>query len=165
MTISGKAVERTACVLIYAGLAVLTIWAGTGLINYSLDSRFYRDFVMKWEVALQAYEVKGGAWPYFSGGNHVSYMDQLTRMMQERALHPPKSNTGRAYIYRLDKIGLPEENIFILCFSQSIVLYGISPGTALRLDEYIDGKADTGKGLFTYRLSKDSYTYIGRLQI
>jgi hypothetical protein len=168
MDISGKAADRLVSIVIYVGFGGLALWAGTALINHSLDLKFYKDFVLKWEVALCAYSQKGGPWPHFSGGNHVQYMDQLSSLMSNIALSPPlapASNTNRPYVYRLDKIGYPQEDIFLLCFSHKIILYGVSAETFARLDSRVDGKIDTENGLLTARPGKDGHTYVGQWQI
>ena len=168
MALSWKAADRLASIAVYTGFGCLTIWAGIALINHSLDSKFYKDFLLAWEVALHAYGLEGGSWPHFSGGNHVKYMDQVARLMSNRVPSPPSppaSNTVRPYVYRLHRIGAHREDIFLLCFPQRMILYGISAKTFACLDTYIDGGVDPKKGVFTGRPSSDGLTYIGRWQI
>jgi hypothetical protein len=165
MSISGKATDRLTSMVIYAALGGLALWAGTKLINNSLDSKFHKDFLLKWEVVLRTFNQQGGTWPRFSGGNHILYMEKLIRLMQSKGLPPPDSNAGHPFVYLLDKIGAPEEKIFILCFPQRIILYGISAETFARLDKSIDGKTDPKRGMFKGRQSKDGRTYIGVWQI
>jgi hypothetical protein len=161
MPFSPRKTDRRVSMVFYAGFGGVALWAGIVLINYSLDSKFYNDYLLKWEVALRAYNQESTPWPYFSGGNHVEYMEKVTQLMRSKALSPPASNTERPYVYRLDRIGDSEEDIFLLCFSQKIILYGISSKTFDRLDAQIDGRDGTKKGHFTGRLSKDGYTYVG----
>jgi len=153
--------DRRVSMFLYIGFGGVALWAGIALINHSLDSKFYQDYLLKWEVALSAYNRENGPWPYFYGGNHVKYMEEVTGLMRSRAFSPPSSNTERPYVYLLDRIGYPEEDIFLLCFSQRIIIYGISGKTLGLLDEQIDGQADTKKGRFTGQISNDGYTYIG----
>ena len=165
MAFSGRTTDRLVAIALYAGFGVLVLWAGTALINHSLDTRFNKDFLIKWQIAALAYNNNEGPWPHFSEGDHIRYMDQVTRLMRGRSLAPPESNTTRPYVYRLDRINDPCENIFLLCFSQRIILYGISAGTFARLDKYIDGKADPEKGMFTGRTGKDGRTCVAQWMI
>jgi hypothetical protein len=94
MALSGKAVNKLIFVGLYGGLIALVVWGGSRLINYSLDSRFYKDFLLQWEASLSSYSVKSGIWPHFSGSNHVEYMDNLNQLMSRSSVSLPKSNTG-----------------------------------------------------------------------
>jgi len=161
MALSWKAVDKLIFVVLYAGFITLTLWGGSGVINYSLDSKFYKDFLLKWEVSLRAYSIKSGVWPRFSGSNHVEYMDNLTFLMGRSDISPPQSNTRHSYVYRIKKIWGEEQDIFILCFSNRIILYGISKDTFTRIDRFVDGRPGKEGGLFTGRHSKDGRTYIG----
>jgi hypothetical protein len=161
MPVSGRAVDRLASMVIYAGFGVLALWAGTKLINSSLETKLYKDFLLKWEVAVQRFNTEGGHWPHFSGGNHVAYMDLLTQFMDNKGTPPPSSNTDHAYIYRLHRWGWPEERIFLLCFSNRVVLYGVSDKTFLKMDNWIDGGAEKERERFTGRRSKDGVSYVG----
>ena len=165
MAFSGKTTERLASIVIYAVLGGMALWAGSALINFSLESKFHKDFLLKWEVVLRTYNQQSGTWPRFSGGNHIQYMEKLILLMQSRGLPPPDSNAGRPYVYQLDRIGDPEEQIFLLCFPQKIILYGISAETFARLDASIDGKTGPKRGMFKGRQSRDGRTYVGLWQI
>jgi hypothetical protein len=164
MPVSGRAVDRIASYVICAGFSIFALWAGIKLINHSLDTKFYKDFFVPWDLALCTYNSQGGLWPQLSGGNQVAYMDHLAQQMQNRGTPPPSSNTERAYVYRLKRLGYPKEHIFLLCFSHKIVLYGISEKTFAKMDTWIDGEVNDKRGLFTGRQSTDGMTYIGALQ-
>lgn len=161
MPLSGKAVDKLVFVVLYIGLIALTLWGGSRIINYSMGSKFYKDFLLKWEVSLRSYSAKNGIWPHFSGDNHVEYMDNLAQLMGRGDISLPQSNTKRSYVYRIKRIGREEEDIFLLCFSNRIILYGISRDTFTRTDRFIDGEPGKDKGSFVGRLSKDGRTYIG----
>ena len=161
MALSGKAVDKLLFVALYGGLIALVVWGGSRLINYSLDSKFYKDFLLQWETSLRSYAVKSGIWPHFSGSNHLEYMNNLSRLIERADISLPKSNTGRSYIYRIKKIGKEQNNIFILCFFNRIILYGISKDTFTRIDRFVDGELSKEKGFFTGYLSKDESTYVG----
>jgi len=161
MPLSGKVVDKLLFLVLYAGIIALVLWGGSRIINYSLDSKFYKDFLLQWEASLRSYSAKIGIWPHFSGSNHIEYMDNLTRLMGRSDTLPPQSNTGRSYVYRIKKIGREEEDIFLLCFSNRIILYGISKDTFIKIDRFVDEEPGKDKGLFTGRLSKDGKTYIG----
>ena len=161
MAISGKAVDKLVFIVLYGGFIGLALWGGSRIINYSLDSKFYKDFLLEWEASLRSYSVKSGIWPHFSGSNHVEYMDNLTRLMGRSGISPPQSNTGRSYVYRIKKIAREDDDVFILCFSKRIVLYGISKDTFTRIDRFVDGRPGKEIGFFTGRVSKDGRTMIG----
>jgi len=158
---TGKNVDKLLSTLIYIALLGLVIWGGVRIINYSLESRFYNDFLLKWDVAVTSYSVKRGQWPQFSGSNHIEYMDNLVAAMTVSSVVTPVSNTKRPYVYNLKKIGPSEERIFVLCFSDRIILYGISERTFMRIDAFIDGTSDEKTGRFIGRPSTDGRTFIG----
>lgn len=163
--ISGRTADRIASIVIYTGFSLLVLWVGMKLINYVLVTRFYECYIVGWEIGLRQYNSKGGNWPHFSGGNHVQYMNSLVRLMQEKGTPPPLSNTGHSYVYHLKRLRFPEEDIFLLCFPDRIVLYGMSDKTFIRMDKLIDRELDCEKGLFTGTPSKDGTTYIGVLRL
>lgn len=163
---SEKAAHKIVFFVLYVCIAAFTIWGGIRVINYSLESKFYKDFLAKWEISLMAYAAEGKKWPHFTGGNHVEYMENLVLMMQRNSLTLPKSDNRYPYIYRINKIGWnKEENTFLLCFSDKIIIYGISKDTFKRIDTLIDGMFDRNHGKFTGFPSKDGKTYISRWQI
>ncbi|RLB90593.1 MAG: hypothetical protein DRH10_03705 [Deltaproteobacteria bacterium] len=165
MPVAGRTADRVAAIIIYTGFSLLVLWAGMKLINYVLVTRFYEGYIVGWEIGLRQYNSKGGNWPHFSGGNHVEYMNSLVRLMQEKGTRPPLSNTGRRYVYHLKRLRSPGEYIFLLCFPDRIVLYGMSDKTFMRMDKLIDGESDCERGLFTGRPSKDGLTYTGVLRL
>lgn len=165
MPVQGRTVDRLTSIAIYVGLAILVLWAGVKLISHSLETKFYKDFLLKWELSVQRHNREGGPWPHFSGDNHVQYMDRLIQLMRDNGASPPKSNTKRAYVYRLNRLGSPEEDLFLLCFSNRIVIYGMSEKTFVKMDKFIDGRADHEGGRFAGRSSKDGATYVGVLQL
>ena len=104
MPLSGKAADKIIFAALYAGIFVLTFWGGVRIINYSLESKFYRDFLLKWEVSVRAFSAEKVVWPHFTGGNHMEYMGDLVSQMHDRNISPPASNTVCSYIYRINKI-------------------------------------------------------------
>jgi hypothetical protein len=110
---------------------------------------------------LRAYSAKSGIWPSFSGSNHLEYMDNLITLMGSIDISPPQSNTKRSYIYRIKRVASEDEDILLLCFSDRIILYGISKHTFARVDRFIDGIPGEEKGLLTGRPTKDGKTMIG----
>jgi hypothetical protein len=165
MPVSGRTVDRLASTVLYAGFGVFTLWAGVSLINFSLETKLHKDFLMKWEGALQRFNKESGQWPHFSGANHVTYMDHLMQFMANKGTPPPSSNTRRAYVYRLKRWGWPEERIFLLCFSNRMVIYGISEKTFMKMDQWMGGKASEERRLFTGKRSRDGGSYVGVFQL
>lgn len=165
MPVSERRTDRLASMAVCAGFAVFTLWAGTRLVNHALETTFFKDFFLEWEVALQRHKSEDGRWPQFSGGNHVEYMDRLSTWMRKEGSPPPMSNTERAYVYRLKRFGWPEERLFLLCSCDRIILYAISEKTFAKMDRWIDGEVNDKQGVFTGKLSKDGTTYVGELQL
>jgi len=147
----GETADKMVFVAIYLTVMGIISWVGIGQINYSLDSRFYTDMLIRWENALQRYNVTNREWPIFAGDNHFDYMKQLAGLMKTRGASPPPSNTVHPFIYKINKIGSQAEKIFLLCFSNKIVMYGLPGDTFKRLDKFIDGTAGTTTGAFTFR--------------
>ena len=166
MAISGKAADKIIFAALYAGIFAITFWGGVRIINYSLESKFYRDFLLKWEVSIRAFSVEKSMWPHFTGGNHMEYMGDLVSKMRSRNIFPPASNTNYPYIYRINKVFFQnKENTFILCLPGRIIIYGVSIKTFKRLDSYVDGIFDPGRGRLTGIFSKDGKTYIGQWRL
>ena len=145
----------------YALIAAMTIWGGIRLINSSIDTRLYTDYLQKWVVAIDDYDSEGRRWPQFSGGNHSDYMEMLAHSMRRASVTAPPSNTQRPYVYKIGKIGSKATFIFLLCFADKIILYGIPEKTFERLDVLIDGVPGPEKGNFTGYRSKAKKTYTG----
>lgn len=165
MAPSGKATEKLVFVFLYACVMALASWGGIRLINYSLDSKFYRDFLLKWDISISNYSREIGDWPIFTGSNHLKYMEKLTRSLKRSSFPAPKSNTNRSFIYRMNKIGSTDERLFLLCFANRIIVYGMSKETFERVDNFVDGKISAEKGFFAGYPSKDKKTYIGLLKL
>lgn len=165
MPVSGRTVDRLSSTVLLAGFGLLTLWTGLSLMNAFLETKFYKDFLMRWELASQRYNKEGGQWPHFSDSNHVAYMDHLMQSMANEGTPPPASNTQRAYVYRLKRWGWPEERIFLLCFSNRMVLYGLSEKTFMKMDQWMDGKMPKQQGRFTGERSRDGVSYIGVFQL
>ena len=165
MPVSARGVDRLTSIALYAGFGILTLWTGVSLVNFSLETKLHKDFLMRWEVALERFNKEGGQWPHFSGANHVAYMDRLIQLMGNEGTPPPLSNTRRAYVYRLKRWGWPEEDIFVLCFSNRMVLYGMSENTFMKMDQWMDGKADKEKGQLIGKRSQDGKGYVGMVKL
>jgi len=166
MAISGKTTERFIFLVVYAGIAGIVLWGGIRILNSSLESRYYKDFLLKWEISLRAYDTRGGGWPRFTGNNHLEYMDNLVKLMRAGKISLPLPNRHRPYVYRLKKLGwFKEEDTFLLCFPDRIILYGLSKDTFDRLDGFIDEARDPSQGRFTGHPGKDGKAYIGRWRL
>lgn len=151
--------------MLYAGILMFTAWGGARLIGYSLDTRFCNEYLINWETAVRALAVTQVNWPTFNKNNHVAYMDRLVDMMQKADIPIPASNTVRPYVYRIKKIGDPENKLFVLCLPNRIIVYGLSDRTFKTVDVSIDGGFDLHKGQFTGYPAQDGLTYTGRWQL
>ncbi len=165
MPVSARTTDRLMSIAIYIGIGVFVSWVGGKFINYSLEVRFYKDFLSEWEISAQNFKSDGGIWPQFSEGDRVGYMEHLTQRMSEKGMSLPASNAKRPFIYYINRLGYPKEEIFLLCFSHKIVLRGISKKTLMRIDKWVDGKADSENGSFTGMRFDDGVTYVGEMRL
>lgn len=165
MPVSARTTDRLMSIAIYIGIGVFVLWVGSKFINYCLEVRFYKDFLSKWEVSAQKFKSDGGLWPQFSERDRVGYMERLTQRMSQRGMSLPASNAKQPFIYHVNRLGYPKEEIFLLCFSHKIVLREISEKTLIRIDKWVDGKADRENGLFTGMHCDDGVTYVGEMRL
>ena len=161
MIFTGNNVDKILSTAIYILLIGIVTWSGFGVVNYALATMFYKDYLVEWEVAVKDYSLNAGSWPLFTGSNHTDYMDSLVSLMKASDIPPPRSNTKRPYVYRLRRIGPAEEQIFLLCFSDKIILYGLSEETFRKIDVMVDNTPDESAGAFTGRRGKGGTVYIG----
>jgi len=144
---------------------MFTAWGGARLIGYSLDMRFYNEYLIKWETTVRDLAVTQVVWPSFNKNNHVAYMERLTDMMQKASIPIPASNTAQPFVYRIKKIGEADTNLFVLCLPNRIIVYGLSNRTIKTVDVSIDGGVDLHQGQFTGYPAQDGRTYTGRWQL
>lgn len=88
-------------------------------------------------------------------------MQSLMAAMHAAGLTPPKSNTSKCWLYRLNKFGEPAQQVLIVGTLENIVLYNLPATTFNRLDRFIDDEADAAAGHFTGQWSTDGVTRIG----
>ncbi|MFH2058216.1 MAG: hypothetical protein ABIJ59_04885 [Pseudomonadota bacterium] len=151
---------------IYVLITLVVMAVGFKAIHYSAHLKFYTRYLQQWEQSLTQLAAKDTGGPEFTGNNHVPYMEQMVRHMKTLAIPIPESNTGKSYVYSIPKRGLTEQqDIFLLCFEQRIVLFGLSKTTFNMLDKNIDNKLDEKNGKFTGKQQKDNadYTAIWKL--
>ncbi|HDG97512.1 MAG TPA: hypothetical protein ENG73_05000 [Desulfobacterales bacterium] len=158
---SPRTVDRTVSRVIYLGLCAMAVWAGSALINYSLDTKLYKDYLLVWIVCGQRFNEKQVPWPSFDGTNHIAYMSELVRRMRRAGITPPDSNTKVPYAYLLDRLWEKEEKIFVLLLPDRMIIYGMSRPTFEKVDDQVDGTVDLGRGRFKGKVSKDGTTIIG----
>ncbi|NNG02435.1 MAG: hypothetical protein HKM93_23880 [Desulfobacteraceae bacterium] len=144
---------------------VLVFVAGTRMVNFALDFRLYKDFMVPWETAYDKSRRVPATWPVFQGDNHVAHMEDLVRIMKQNGISAPASNTDRAFIFEMRKFWQRNRKIFILCHNNHLILYGLSVSTTMRIDRFVDERADIRNGRFTAEPSKDTQTYIGNWRL
>jgi hypothetical protein len=159
--LSSRISDRFLSIGLYALIAAGMVWLGSRMINHALDARFYNDYLSGWEVALIKYRHQTGNYPEFSGGNHRKYMQKLVQAMIHSMAPPPESNTDQPFVYSIDKIGRKAQRVFVLAFSDRMMIYNLPSETIHMLDKVIDGQRNLTTGHFTGRISKDGVTYIG----
>lgn len=165
MILSTKSVNRIFAFLLYAGVATMTVYAGSKLINSSLDSKFYRDYLIKWDVSIRALNAKQFKWPKLTRRNHMAYMTEIVEYMKNNSIEIPQSNTNYPWIYRMNKLWETSEDMFIVCFYNKIIIYGVPFKTLNKIELYVDGENNLKKGWFTGIKHAHSGNYTGQLKI
>ncbi|MGD9211374.1 MAG: hypothetical protein PVI90_11385 [Desulfobacteraceae bacterium] len=160
-----QGVDRLLSMGLYALLAMGVIVFGARLVNHAVDSKFYNEYLIGWEMALVRFHNQSGSYPVFKGGNHLKYMRQLVQTMARKMSVPPISNTRQPFLYVIDKIGHAPQRVFLLALHDRLVIYNLPPETIQLLDKMIDGRSDLTHGLFTGKQSKDGKSYIGAWQL
>jgi len=158
-----RIIDRLSAFLLYLTLMTIILFAGSKLINYALDAKFYHLFLLKWETTLNSFATTQKQFPVFTGGNHTDYMDNLVIILRQNSILIPHSNTGKHYIYQMSPINpfRRSKNMFILCFKNRIIIYNMPEATFKRLDKFIDGKHSMTKGAFVGKKGKNEKRYIG----
>jgi hypothetical protein len=165
MVLTPKLTDRFSFGILYVLVGLLTLWAGFRLVNHALEIRFFKDYLLQWEVGLNAFSVQEGQWPVFTGSNHAHYMERLASNLAQMGVTLPHSNTRSAYRYRVEHFGHRAEEIFVLCLHDRLVLFGLSERTLHRLDIALDGRADLTQGRISGVPGKQGTTYIGQVRL
>jgi hypothetical protein len=165
MKITGKASDRMISGTLYLLGVALVLWTAFELINRGLEIRLFKDYLLRWEVCLTEYGGRQGQWPVFSGDNHRDYMDHLIAGMTHLGIAPPASNAETAYRYRMEKFGGADENIFVLCLPDRMVIFGLSKQSLLHIERLVDQHVDLSSGRITGRPGKEPGTYIGQWRL
>lgn len=148
--------------LLYSIGTIIVLSAGFKTIQYTARLKFYTRYLSKWEQTLTDLSSRDTLLPTFTGNNHIIYMDQFIQHMKALGITLPDSNTHAPYIYRIPRKGFTEhEDIFLLCFEEKIVIFGLSKKTFNMLDKKIDGKIDTMQGSFTGKQQQSHADYTG----
>jgi len=153
--------DRTVSRLIYLGLCIMALWAGSALINYSIETKFCKDYLLVWVVCNQRLRERQIKWPEFDGTNHAIYMNRLIRKMTGAGIYSPRSNTTTPYTYLLNRLWKGKEKIFVLLLKDRMIIYGMSRHTFERVDRYVDGKASFNGGRFRGKIGKHGSAIIG----
>jgi hypothetical protein len=165
MIISAKPSDRIISGTLYLLGAVMVLWTGMGLINRGVEIRLFKDYLLRWEICLTEYSARQGQWPVFTGDNHVAYMDRLIAGMTDLGIDPPGSNTQAAYRYRIEKFGRADENIFVLCLSDRMVIFGLSKQSLMHIERQVDRHIDLNAGRITGRPGTKPGAYIGQWRL
>lgn len=163
-SVTARATDRLSFGFLYLLIGAVILWFGFRMINHGWEIRFFKDYLLRWEVSLEDFEVHQGIWPVFSGGNHATYMEGLMAQFSRAGVAPPRSNTSRAYCYLIDGLWREKEDIFVLVLRDRLLLYGISAGTLKYLDRAVDGRNDLDHGRIRGWKGKNKTTYIGQWQ-
>ncbi len=159
--------DRMVTFILYSGMIIILMWFGTRLIYYTLDARFCYHVLINWESAIGAYRSTEPPFPVFSGTNHVVYMDSLIKKMMNAAIDIPRSNVTVPYMYQPYSFSPFKDlqNMFILCFTNRIIIYHMPERLFMRVDVFIDGIHDMNTGSFTGKPGKTKGTITGVFKI
>ena len=158
---TGKVTDKLIFTAIYLVVAFLVVWGSGRLVNYAVDFGFYRDFLMPWEMRLLEMRHRSVRWPAFKKGHPVAYMRAVVEVMKSNGMQLPMSNTDHPFIYRLYRFGGDATKILLVLHDNKLMIYGLPGPTYKRLDRFVDGRIDSGRGDFTGQLSRDQITMIG----
>lgn len=161
MRLTGKVADRLMFTAIYLVVALLVVWGTGRLANYAADFGFYRDFLMPWGMRLLEMRHRPVQWPAFKKGHPVAYMQAVAEAMKSNGMQLPMSNTDHPFIYRLNRYGGDATKVLLIFHDNKLIIYGLPCATFNRLDRFVDGQIDSGRGDFTGRLSRDQITMIG----
>lgn len=161
---TGQIVNKISSILRYIFVAGSIIFFGIKLINRSIDSKFYLNYISQWEITCKKSISVGIRWPAYRPEDKNSYMESLTEKCKNSGIGLPKSNTNFSYIYEINKIGDHKSTVFILCLPAKIIMFGLSNPTMKRIDNYVDNKVDLSSGKFTAFPTKQN-TYTGILKL
>lgn len=146
--------DRILAFLFYIALTLVVLWGGVKVLDYFADYRFYRAFLEEWRRGFVEYSASGHPWPHFDGWNHAEYMNNLVATMGRKIdFRPPEGNPA-PYKYHLQKQQEETQNIFLLAQPGRMVIFGLTPTTAKRVDAMVDGHGDLTRGDFTASFTK-----------
>ncbi len=160
----GRITDRLYCFAVYTGFILLVLLAGSRMVNYSVDTYFFYHYLLEWESCIVRLDGKDVTFPHISNYNYVAYMDKLVALLNKNFINIPQSNTGKAYFYKIKRTGIAhgrDDRVFVLCFYDRVVLYGLPEETFNMIDKSIDGCFGDKTGRFKGRLQKDGKHYIG----
>jgi hypothetical protein len=146
--------DRILSFLLYVILTLAVLWGGVKAIDYFADYHFYRGFLENWRRGFVEYSASGHPWPQFDGWNHAEYMNNLVGAMGRKIGFRPPEGDQLPYKYHLQKQQEETQKIFLLVRPGRMVIYGLSPTTAKRVDAMVDGHSDLTRGDFTASLTE-----------
>jgi hypothetical protein len=162
----GRLTDNMAFVAIYSLVAMAVVIPGASFTaNYAIDTIFFNNYLRPWEMLLVELRHRTVAWPDYATGDPGAYMQALVEVVKAAGLTPPQSNTGRDYIYQLNKIGERLQPVFLVGTVEQMHLFNLPASTFKRLDRLIDGQSGPAAGRFTGTWSTDGVTYIAHWRI
>ncbi len=155
-------IERLVSLLIYLVTAAAIVIFGVSFLNRSAICRFVNDYMLAWEVAALQFDARQGVWPPDIPGRREEYMAELAGRMERSGVAVPLSNGRVKWHYRISLIGRAPENVFVLVRPGSIFVYGLSPQSAARMDEMVDGRRDAAGGKVLIRQGRNERQVVVR---
>lgn len=151
---------------IYLVAGIVVVWAGFKLLDRTRHLKFYHSYLCEWQKTIISASAKDIQFPRFSQDNHYAYMDELVVLLKRRAIAVPSSNTPKPYLFHIrEKEGKEVNQIFILCFENRIIVYGLSKELFDMLDKTIDGNHQQQSGKFKGKLQRDNRHYAATWEI
>ncbi len=166
MVISGKNTDKLMFAILYAGILMFTAWGGARLIGYSLDVRFYNEYLIKWETTVRDLAVTQASLADFHQEQPCCLYGRAYGHDAIRPISPSQPLIPRDRMFIGSKKSVKQTiNLFVLCLPNRIIVYGLSNRTFKTVDVSIDGGFDLQQGQFTGYPTQDGLTYTGRWQL
>jgi hypothetical protein len=157
--------DKLVSISLYTAMIFLTVWAGTKIINKTLDQLFISSFIRGWEQVVITLQEKQPIFPAMKNKQLVPGMKKIEQLAKKNLIDLPHTNTSYSFAHVLKKLNQPEQHIFLIAEPDKLIIYGIRHQTLQRIDKQIDGTVDFKAGEFQAVHGKNPETYTGILTL
>lgn len=156
-----KFIDRMVSFCLYSALIMMPIWAGTKVVNLTLDQIFISKFVLGWEQVVLRLQETESRFPVMKDRQLVASMVRIEALAEQYGIELPVTNTDRSFAHHLKKLAQPEQKIFLIIDQGRIIIYGLRQQTLQRIDKHVDGTINLNAGSFQATPGKSMETYTG----